>query len=136
MVKKIKFGKFGAMLGLLYKDTFSCSYKPKIKNDDGTTGYSDVDFFTVVNGCCKISSVKEDTSKTDDVAYNLVDKEVKVFCNPSLDVKKGNTIIAARLDDNGNVIQEFVGIANKPNKYATHQEIIVVLSDGVVNGNV
>lgn len=135
MVKKIKLSKLKKVYDLLYTDKFSIIHKPKIKNPDGSVGVSNLPVYKYFDVECRISIDQEDDSKTDNEAYNPLQNIYKIFCTSDVEVLKGERIIAKKYDDNGNVMQTFVGIANKPVKYVTHQEFIIALEDGVDYGS-
>lgn len=135
MVKKIKLSKFKKVYELLYTDKFSIIHKPKVKNADGSIGVSNIPVYKFFDVECRISVENDDEPNTDNEAYNPLGNIYKVFCSPDVEVLKGERIIAKKYDDNGNELQEFVGIASKPVKYVTHQEFIINLEDGVNYGN-
>ena len=135
-MRKIKLSKIGKIYAALYTDKFSASYKTNKLNEDGTVGKNDVAIFRANDVECRISFEKEDESKTKNEEYNPLANQIKIFCSADVDVIKGDRIVAQKLDDSGKIIQTYVGYANRPSKFVTHQEIIVQLEDGVNYGNV
>lgn len=127
----VKLGKYAKILRLMYKDSLDVYYYPKVKKENGTTGYSDVPVYKVQNAQCKVSTSKDDTSETVNFDRNPVEKQTKVFCDVTLNVEKGDMIIARVLSDEGEVLATYQGLANKPDVFVTHQEIIIDVKDGL-----
>lgn len=120
----MKISKFGRLLEKTYTDRLSINRHTEITNADGTSGiglpttpkYSDIP--------CRISFNQTDNPESNKDDTNPIFLRVKLFCNPYVDIVKGDILIADRIDDDGNIMETYKGTANLPLKYTTHQEVL------------
>ncbi len=116
-------GAFSPILSLLYSDKMAVKRHQTATNPDGTTYNAVPDAPLYDDISCRISFSSSDNSETNQEDSNPIRLEIKVFCSPTVDIKKGDIITAKRLSDNGEVLETYTGIANLPFMYVTHQEI-------------
>lgn len=110
----------------LYTDRVSISRLQEVKESDGTTRteVSKVPLYKDIP--CRISFSSGDNPEGSTDSVNPEHLQIKVFCASDVDVRKGDTIIADRLDEAGNVISSYRGTANLPACFVTHKEILLV----------
>ena len=121
----MKLSSFGKLLAPTYTDKLSINRYTEIENADGTIGiglpetplYSDVQ--------CRISFQSSDNPESGKEDSNPIYMQMKIFCKPNEDIKKGDILIAERIGDDGEIIATHKGIANLPFKYVTHQEVLI-----------
>ena len=106
----------------MYFDKFSIKRYVEIKNDDGTTDVSEEPEVILSDIPCRLSVIKEDEHnlKSDDV--NVRDIKFKLFCNPDVEVKKGD-MLEIKVIKNNITVQIVSGIAGQPAMYDISQEI-------------
>ena len=88
----MKLSSFGKLLSPTYTDRLSINRFTEITNPDGTIGmglpktplYSDVQ--------CRISFNSSDNPETTKEDSNPIYLQVKIFCSPSVDIKKGDIL--------------------------------------------
>lgn len=120
----MKLASFGKLLTSTYTDRLSINRYTEIENVDGTIGmglpetpvYSDVQ--------CRISFKNSDNPESNKDDSNPIYMQIKIFCNPEVDIKKGDILVAEKIGDDGSVLATYKGIANLPFKYVTHQEVL------------
>lgn len=120
----MKLSSFGKLLTLTYTDKLSINRYTEIENADGTIGmglpetplYSDVQ--------CRISFKNSDNPESNKDDTNPIYMQVKIFCNPNVDIKKGDILVAERVGDDGSILATYTGTANLPFRYVTHQEVL------------
>jgi hypothetical protein len=120
----MKLSSFGKLLAPTYTDKLSINRYTEIENADGTIGiglpetplYSDVR--------CRISFGQTDSPESQKDDTNPIYMQVKIFCNPNVDIKKGDILVAERVGDDGSILATYTGTANLPFRYVTHQEVL------------
>ena len=61
---------------------------------------------------------------------NPVRKQVKIFCDPTFDIKKGDFITVKKCDEEGNIIREYEGMTgNDPSVLHLNQEILFTIKE-------
>lgn len=119
----MRFNSLSSVFKQLYKDQLT-NYRHKSSvNDDGTTGSALEENPVHAAVQCRISFKKPDDSVSNREDRNPINLGIKIFCDTTVDVKKGDVIVAKKLDDDGNVLATYTGIANMPYVYPSHQEI-------------
>lgn len=117
---------FSTILSTLYTDKLSVFRYIEKENEDGTVS-SELSLQPVLaDKPCRISFTSTDNPETTKEDSNPVYLQIKVFCEAGLDIKKGDTVEAHRLDDNGNILKSYKGTANLPLQYVTHKEFLLV----------
>lgn len=122
----MKLSSFSNVLSALYTDKMSVFRYVETKNADETVSVELKKVPEISDQPCRISFPTTDNPETTKEDSNPIYLQIKVFCSVKLAVKKGDTIIAHRLDDNGNIIKSYKGTANLPLHFVTHQEILLV----------
>lgn len=110
-------------LRLLYTDTCEIYRVCDIHKKDGTT-YVDYPEDPLASITCKYSVTGLDSSGNMTEARNPRVEEPKLFCDPGLDIRKGDRLHIMSTAADGSVI-DFIGYAGKPGQYKTHKEIRV-----------
>lgn len=114
--------KFKKALDLLYTDSMDIYRHLEIVTDDGTTYTNPATIPLYQNVRCRISFNSSDASESSLEDRNPIRLSVKVFCGPETDLQKGDKLIIRRLDNSGNIMRSYKGIANLPLIYPTHKE--------------
>lgn len=119
----------GKVLSKLYTDKLNVYRHVETVNDDGTTSVDTTLSQILTDIPCRISFSQLDSSDNFTEESNLRKVEIKVFCNTTVDVRKGDKITVERVEEvEGTVLQSFTGYASQPSKFASHQEIVLVES--------
>lgn len=117
-------GFFSQLIAATYTDKLSINRHVEIQNDDGTS-YIALPKPPLYEGvACRISFTQSDNSDGDNVDNNPLHLQVKIFCGNGVDIKKGDKLIAHRLDDAGGILATYEGIASMPSTYVSHQEVL------------
>lgn len=122
----MKLSGFSVVLNQLYTDKMSVYRYEESINDDETVSTELSEVPVLTDKPCRISFPSTDNAETTKEDSNPIYLQIKVFCSADLDVRKGDKIIANRLDDNGNIIKSYKGTANLPLQFVTHKEILLV----------
>lgn len=119
----MKISGFKSIISSTYTDIMDIYRHVEVMNTDGTSGIqiSQMPLYTGIK--CRISFENRDASNTISEDTNPINLQIKIFCEPSVDIKKGDKLIVYRNDDNGNIMSSYEGIANLPFVYTTHKEI-------------
>ena len=130
-MSKLKLGFISKTLQSLYSDSFSTKRKGTIFDEKTKqTRNNTKDEQPVKDKECRVSFKDYDSPDTGNDAINEEIYNITVFCDVSLDVKKGDTITAKRLaDDNTTVLQLIEGVVGEPKHYPSHQEIPVLIDE-------
>lgn len=122
----MKIGAFSSILAFTYTDTMSIYRHQNITNTDGTSGIiiPEKPLYSQIK--CRLSFESRDYPETDLEDSNPIKLQLKVFCEPSIDIQKGDKLIINKLDDYGNIMMTYEGIANLPFVYTTHKEIEII----------
>lgn len=124
----MKIGGLKKYLEVLHKDRMFITRPEKIKDPDGssrviipdTPKYSDVP--------CRISfgtysDADNPNSQTD--VNNPIFQQITIFCDPAVDVKKGDKLLLQKMDDDGNIVETYEGMTgNRPNTYNLNKMIL------------
>jgi hypothetical protein len=118
---------FSGLIALAYKDSFDVYGTVQKENANDHTKYSvRATAPTLSEQSCSISFMQKDTSDpTDSDASNPIRMQVKIICGPSINVCKGDKIVANKIES-GVIIATYSGIAGLPAVYPTHQEILLI----------
>lgn len=124
--KLVRLSVASKVLSKLYTDKLHVYRHTEVLNEDGTTSV-DKDLSQVLTDIpCRISHQQLDSSDTFTEVANVREVEIKVFCNTTVEVRKGDKLVVERVDDvDGTVLQSFTGYASQPFKFASHQEIVL-----------
>lgn len=123
----MKIAGFGSIISSTYTDKMNVYRHEKSSvADDGTTGIKLKPTLQASNVKCRISFDSKDYPQSDLEASNPINMQIKIFCGPSVDIQKGDRLIVDRLDESGNIIKSYSGIANLPFNFVTHQEVGIV----------
>lgn len=122
----MKLSGFGHILKIMYTDKMSISRCVETENADGTTDVSTNEKPVYIDIPCRISFSATDNPESNKEDTNPKYLQIKVFCNPEVDVIKGDKLVVSKLDDNGNVITTYTGTANLPQQFITHKEVLLV----------
>ena len=121
----MKLSGFGKLLTPTYTDRLSINRHTEITNPDGTTGVGVPSTPLYSNVQCRISFQSSDNPESGKDDSNPIYMQMKIFCKPDEDIKKGDILVAERIGDSGEVIETYKGVANLPFKYVTHQEVLI-----------
>ena len=121
----MKLSGFGKLLIPTFTDKLSINRHTEITNTDGTIGISIPEIPLYENIKCRISFQSSDSPESNKEDSNPIYMQIKIFCKPNEDIKKGDIITAQKIGDDGSVIETYTGIANLPFKYVTHQEVLI-----------
>lgn len=109
----------------MYKDRFEVYRLTQKKNDDFTVNNQVLEpLYT--NEPCKVSLNYQDLPEEDSLLVNPTNQHISIFCDPKLDIRKGDKIIAYIMDDRGNVLDTFTDFAGRPEKHTSHQQFALV----------
>ena len=116
---------FGNILQSMYTDEMDIYRYTEVEDTDGTTTtkLSNSPLYTDVP--CRISFSSPDEPETTREERNPIYLRIKVFCSSTVDISKGDRIIARRLDEHKNVLATYEGTANLPYVFVTHKEILL-----------
>jgi hypothetical protein len=116
----------------VYKNLYEILYLDKLAiykyiteiNTDGTTGITLNTTPGLSNINCRISFMPSwgDNPETSNEDKNPTSQQVKIFCSPNIAIAKGDKLVATRTVDA--VVTTYEGIANNPQMFETHQEIL------------
>lgn len=110
----------------MYKDKLDV-YRSSLKQNDSFTYESSENPVPVYLGIpCRISNNFKDLPEEDSFLLNPTNQHLSIFCENVYDIRKGDKLVAHRLDDNGEEIEVLHEYAGKPNKEITHQEISLI----------
>lgn len=124
----MKIAAFGPLLTSTYTDNMDIYRHTQVTNADGTIGIGIPATPVHSKVKCRLSFESRDYPKSDLEDTNPINLQLKIFCGPYTDIKKGDRLVANRIDENGNVMKSYQGTANLPFIFATHQEVEVVES--------
>ena len=119
--------QFSKVLEKTYTDKLNIARFMEVTNTDGTTGskLSEQPVYTDIP--CKISFASSDRSDGATEEKNPENLQLKIFCNPDVDIRKGDTLTAIRLAEDGvTELKQYTGVANLPAQYLTHKETLMV----------
>lgn len=122
----MRIASFGSILSSTYTDTMNIYRHISIINDDGTKGIEMPKTPIYADVKCRISFENKDYPQSNMEDANPIRLAIKVFCGPEVNVHKGDKLIIKRLDESGNIMMTYEGIANLPFTYTTHKEIEIV----------
>lgn len=90
--------------------------------EDGTVEMV-VDTENAVEYPCRVSFSQQDTpdNTQEDISPKLIG--VKLFFDVGVGVRKGDVILARKMGENGEVLQEIEGRAAEPSVYVNHVEV-------------
>lgn len=122
----MKLSAMAPIIAKLYTDKFSSYRHKSVANaEDGTTGI-DANMTTVLSNVnCRISRNSPDSSTAQTNDRNVESLGLKIFCSPGLDIKKGDKLVLSRTKDGITVLDTYTGIANEPQRYETHTEVLI-----------
>ena len=106
---------------LMYNDTFSgYSFSTEEKDDDGAIIVNQNDTAIFTDEKCRVSFSQVDNPDSHTVSNNPIHHTIKIFCNPSILVKKGMRLVISHQGET------YEGYANDPQRYESHLEIELV----------
>lgn len=113
----------------MYKDKLDV-YRLELKrNDDYSSTNQEIATPIYMGIPCKLSNNFHDLPEEDSFLVNPTNAHISVFCDPMYNIKKGDKLVAHRLDDNGNEVETISQYAGKPSIEINHQEIMFVDRD-------
>lgn len=116
------------ILPRLYTDEMTVHRHSKKTNVDGTTGLK-VDTTPVMSAIpCRFSLKADDDALVTSGDNNSIMQELKIFCAPGTDVRKGDIITVVRKNESGVVLATFSGDANSLMPYLSHSEILMSIT--------
>ena len=122
----MKLSLFSHLLAGTYTDKFEVRRFQSVTNADGTKGVKLSDTPIIENEPCRISFTSSDNPNAAKEDVNPKQLQLKLFCRPLVDVRKGDKIITYRMADDGvTVLHRYTGTANLPNQYVTHKEVLL-----------
>ena len=116
---------FKDLFALTYTDRLSVKRHVEIINSDGTTGLSLPNTPIYDDVQCRISFNQTDNPEPGKEDSNPIYMQIKLFCAPELDIRKGDSLVAQRLNDDGSVLKTYTGKSNLPLQYASHLEVMM-----------
>jgi hypothetical protein len=119
----MKLGMVSKVLAKTYKDLMSISRYEAVVGEDGTTQTTLKLIPTYTDIPCRVSFSDSDNSETTKDDSNPIYMEIKVFCGPQVDIKKGDKLVVTCKDDDGTTLKTYNGNANLPFTYVSHKEI-------------
>lgn len=122
----MKLSSAANILSKLYTDTMNITRLQEITGEDGTSRMVVPDEPLYVGIKCRISFSSADNPDGATDSNNPQHLQIKVFCDPGVDVKKGDALLVNRLNDDGSILASYKGTANLPQSYVTHKEISLV----------
>ena len=122
----MKLSKFSKLLAPMYNDTMTVYRREPAENDDGTTSVKLSQTPVYEDIPCRISTTKADSPNSDADDTNPQYSEIKIFCAPEYNVRKGDKIVAIKKQDDGTTLITYTGTANLPLSFVTHKEIALV----------
>ena len=122
----MKLAFIGSLLSSMYADKLTVKRFTKVTNPDGTIGMSKAQTEVYIDKNCRISFESEDNSLANKEDTNPKNIQVKIFCDNTLDINKGDTLIVKRMAEDGiTVLATYKGLAGLPSKFVSHQEILM-----------
>jgi hypothetical protein len=115
-----------AIISKLYSDKMSITRLQEVVGADGTTNVIESDEPLYKDIACRISFSSVDNPDGITDSNNPQHLQIKVFCDPNIDVKKGDTLVVERFNEDGSSLASYKGTANLPLSYVTHKEILLV----------
>ena len=91
-------------------------------NEDGTLKVGEELVTIYEDKKCRISFSSKD-NETPELDVNKIEQQIKLFCDVTLEIKKGDYLKIDRMSDDGCVLATYEAIASLPFKYVSHQEI-------------
>lgn len=108
---------------LMYGDRMTVYRQLEYRDDNGSTEYKKEKLYN--NVPCLLSLSVPDRSVSHYIFSNPYGIVFKIFCNSSLDIRKGDYISCKRTV--GSMVKYFQGLANEPLRFASgHQEIYML----------
>ena len=111
---KINFGVISSALSKLDTDEMDISRKSQITNPDGTIGETPSTVAIYEKVPCHISFVSSDNPNVASVDSKPIIVGLRINCDLSVDLQKGDYITARKLDHTGAVLETYVGIIGSP----------------------
>ncbi|MEG0297619.1 MAG: hypothetical protein RR620_12945 [Clostridium sp.] len=105
-----------------YDDRFNIIGWIDTENTDGST--DNVEGEIAKDIICKISYQTGDRNDSKSIDGNFKKLVTKIFTNPTIDIKKGDKVIASKII-NDRVVSVYEGIASEPMIYSDHLEFIL-----------
>lgn len=119
----MKIPNMSNILEKLYNDELTVYRKQTKINEDGTTSNELITAPIYEKIPCRISTSKVDNPQSNEEDINTKYLEIKVFCNPSYEIKKGDTLVCSRKNELNEILVTYKGLSNLPLVYISHQEI-------------
>jgi hypothetical protein len=125
-MKKIKIGVYRKHIERLYWDEFDIYRLTTIKKANNATQNVIPTTPTYSGIPCKISfKPKPDQSSAMTDANNPINQQIKIFCPPDTDIKKGDRLVIRKMSETGEVMDIFKGdTSNKPAVFVGHKEVL------------
>lgn len=120
----MKLSSFGKLLEPMYTDKLSIKRYQEVTNADGTTGIALSATPIYSNVACRISFGQSDNPDSGKDDSNPIYLQIKIFCSPTVDVRKGDILTVNRIGDEGEILKTYNGVANLPFMMVTHQEVL------------
>lgn len=117
---------YADILSLLYTDRITVYRYSEKTNADGSIELVADDTNSLVDIPCRISLSGLDNAKSYKEDVNPEEQGSKIFCDSSVDLRKGDKVTISRYGIGGVVIQIVEGTLGRPFKYPTHQEINLI----------
>lgn len=122
----MKLGAFGKVFALMFTDKMTISRYTETLNPDGTTNISSDVEPVYENVACRVSFNQNDNPESLGDDANPIFLQVKIFTATATDIRKGDYVVAQRLDDDGEtVLATYEGESNLPVVYVTHKEAAI-----------
>lgn len=117
-----KFGKIQEKL--MYRDTCTVTGTKEVTDEyGGTILKPDTEKYKDIK--CKFSFKGVDNPSDSTVANVPVLRVVSLHCSLDYDIKAGDFISGIRKDDESGIEDVVEGYCNEPNRYTSHQEILL-----------
>lgn len=119
----VKLSGISNIIAMTYTDRMIVKRFTSSLNDDGTTNVSESPIPVYEDVPCRLSFTQVDNPESERDDSNPTYLRTQVFCDVSIEVLKGDTLIIHRMQDDGTVLETYEGTANKPYLYPSHQQI-------------
>lgn len=121
----ISMKKYRVQLEKLYTDTCTVIEKQKVKTSSKQTRFEDVIVLSDLK--CRLSTSSIPSASKGDVSS--IEKEIKLFVSPEIDIKPGSKIIVKKILEDGMTIEETYNCCGYAGAYQTHREYQLEIED-------
>lgn len=128
---KINFEPISKAMQVFDTDEIDIFRNTETTNTDGTTGETSSKEPLLKGIPCHISFVNADNPNPEVIDSQPIITMLKINCDLSADIQKGDYIVAKKLSNNGTVLETYKGIAGFPRVSQSRKSVLIEMRNDV-----